>query len=79
MKTTLRKIGNSRGVLIPAALLATCNIQDEVELRVDGGRIVIEPMHAPRSGWFDGYNPKQDEDVWKGLKGTPSESEDWVW
>ena len=32
MKSNLRKLGNSRGVLIPAPLLAACEITDEVEL-----------------------------------------------
>jgi len=34
MQTSLIKIGNSRGVLIPAALLAAYEIGDAVEMRV---------------------------------------------
>jgi antitoxin component of MazEF toxin-antitoxin module len=35
MLTSVRQIGNFRGVLIPAAFLASCHIEDQVEfLRV---------------------------------------------
>lgn len=79
MKSTLRKIGNSRGVLIPASFLAACEIDNEIELRLDGKRIVIEPVRAPRTGWFDGYRPETDADVWTDLVETADENEDWQW
>jgi len=79
VKSTLRKIGNSRGVLIPASFLAACNIEDEIELRLDGSRIVIEPVNRPREGWFDNYRPDVDEDFWEGLVETEAENRDWQW
>lgn len=51
MRTSLRKIGNSRGIIIPAALLAAAEIGDEVELRQEAGKLVIEAVRAPRAGW----------------------------
>lgn len=80
MRTVLRKIGNSRGILIPAALLAACDIKEEVEMRVESNRLVIEPI-APelRQGWFDGYQPESDADTWAELKETPAEQDDWEW
>ena len=79
MKSTIRKIGNSRGVLIPASFLAACEIDNEIELRLDGNRIVIEPVSAPRAGWFDDYRPEADEDAWTGLVESGDENEDWQW
>ena len=64
MLTTLRKVGNSRGVLIPAAMLAECQIQGPVEMTVEAGRLVITPVCNPRSAWFAGYDAAADEDVW---------------
>ena len=61
MKTNLRKIGNSRGVLIPAPLLATCEITDEVELTVEEGRLIVAPVKPAREGWFDHYDPADDK------------------
>ncbi len=80
MKTTLRKVGNSRGVLIPAAFLAACEIGAEIEMRMEGRRIIIEPLNPPpRIGWFKNYLPENDTDAWEGISETPAESEDWQW
>jgi len=78
MRTTLRKVGNSRGVLIPAALLAECRIEGAVELTVEAGRLVITPVKAPRAGWFDGYQADEDEDAWAGLP-VQADAEEWEW
>lgn len=79
MKSTVRKIGNSRGVLIPASFLAACEIESEIELRLDGKRIVIAPVQVPRSGWFKGYQPVSDNDAWADMVGIEEEDEDWQW
>ena len=80
MQTSLRKIGNSRGVLIPAALLAACEIGDVVEMRVENNRIIIEPI-APeqRQGWFNDYKAEKDIDVLADLNETAVEQDDWQW
>ncbi|MFO8003912.1 AbrB/MazE/SpoVT family DNA-binding domain-containing protein [Thioalkalivibrio sp.] len=78
MRTTLRKIGNSRGVLIPAALLAQVEITDEIELRLEGARIIIEPVKPSREGWFDGYRPEEDEDAWPETE-LDTDHDEWQW
>ena len=78
MRTSLRKIGNSRGVLIPATLLVECGISDEIEMRLEDSRIVIEPVKNPRTGWFDGYQAQADTDAWEGLS-PEADSGDWEW
>ena len=78
MRTALRKIGKSRGVLIPAPLLAECGITDEIELRLEGQKIVIEPIVTPRAGWFDGYSPEAEIDAWEGLP-VDADSGEWTW
>ncbi len=67
MRTVLRKVGNSRGVLIPAAFLAETGIQGEVEMRVERGRIVIASVKSPRARWFAHYEPEADVDVFAEL------------
>ena len=53
MLTTMRRIGNSRGVLIPAAFLASCQIEDQVDMQLQDGQIVIKPVRCQlREGWF---------------------------
>ncbi|MFA7384265.1 MAG: AbrB/MazE/SpoVT family DNA-binding domain-containing protein [Desulfurivibrionaceae bacterium] len=80
MQTTFRKVGNSRGILIPATFLAACGIGTEIEMRQEGRRIIIEPInHPPRLGWFDSYRADKDVDVWAGIIDTMGESVDWQW
>ena len=79
MKSTLRQIGNSRGIIIPAPLLAECQIEDEIELTVDNGRLVVSPVKSARAGWFDHYQPERDEAAWAGMADTAREEEDWQW
>ena len=56
MKTAIRKMGNSHGVIIPKPLLAEVGAKadDQVELAVENGKIVIAPIRRkPRSGWAE--------------------------
>ena len=80
MRTVLRKVGNSRGVLIPAAFLAECGVGTEIEMRQEGRGLVIEPVKTVRLGWFDGYQFENEMDAWEEeMTLTPVESEDWQW
>lgn len=61
MLTSVRQIGNSRGVLIPAAFLASCQIEDQVDLQLQDGQIVIKPVKRKlRVGWFDQTTPTSE-------------------
>ena len=53
MLTAVRQIGNSRGVLIPAAFLASCQIDDQADMQLQDGQIVIKPVERQlRKDWF---------------------------
>ena len=54
MLTTLRKLGNSQGVIIPKPLLAQVGLTDEADLSVENGAIVLRPVKASsREGWAE--------------------------
>jgi antitoxin MazE len=56
MKTAIRKMGNSQGVIIPKPLLAEIGAaaNDQVDIKVEEGRIVIAPLKSnPRAGWAE--------------------------
>lgn len=56
MLGAVKRFGNSAGVLIPKPLLAEFGAQagDNVELKVEAGRLVIEHVTAsPRRGWAE--------------------------
>lgn len=53
MKTSIRKMGNSLGILIPKPFLMQTGLDiGEVDMRVEGEAIVIrKPPKKPREGW----------------------------
>jgi len=52
MKAQVIRIGNSKGIRIPRAILELCHIRNAVDLNVKGTMIVIQPIKRhPRSGW----------------------------
>ncbi|MPZ58857.1 MAG: AbrB/MazE/SpoVT family DNA-binding domain-containing protein [Rhizobiales bacterium] len=62
MKTAIRKLGNSHGVIIPKPLLAEigANADDPIDIKVKKGKIIITPLkrerskeHDPRPGWVE--------------------------
>lgn len=78
MRTALRKIGNSRGIIIPATLLEATGLGDEVELTVRDNTLVIEAIKTPRAGWFDRYQPETPDDDWAALPLDEDDGE-WQW
>ncbi len=55
MKTKIVRIGNSRGVRIPKALLEQCGLHGTVELEVEGETLVLRPVAQPRAGWDEAF------------------------
>lgn len=49
MRVQIKKWGNSASVRIPASVMAAASLKVDqaVEVREEGGRIVIEPVRAP--------------------------------
>ena len=80
MRTAIRQIGNSKGLIIPASFLAEAGLQNEVEMSLDNHSIIITPVKKElRKGWFDGYDAADDEDGWNGFVALPGEEDEWVW
>ena len=50
-KARIVRIGNSRGIRIPKTLLDEAALPDEVELHAEPGRLVVQAVRHPRSGW----------------------------
>jgi len=82
MKARIVRVGNSRGVRLPKPLLEEAGLLDEVEIRAEPGRIVIESATRPRAGWADAAREMavQGED---GLIDEPTptrfDAEEWTW
>jgi antitoxin MazE len=55
MKGSVTKIGNSKGVIIPAHLLKQCGFTKEVSLEIKNGTLVISKLKKPREGWAEAF------------------------
>jgi antitoxin MazE len=56
MRATVRKLGNSAGIVIPKAMLAEIGLTpgDAVDLALEGGRIALTPVkRRPRQAWAE--------------------------
>lgn len=54
MKTVIRPMGNSQGVLIPKPILVQVGMSNEVDMTVEDGAIVLRPAaRRPREGWAE--------------------------
>ena len=61
MKTTVVRIGNSRGIRIPKTLLEQCRLAETVELEVKNNHLVVRPARKPRSGWDEAFHRMAQE------------------
>ena len=52
-KTRILRIGNSRGIRIPKALLEQADLPERVEVQAEPGRLVVTAARPPRAGWAD--------------------------
>jgi antitoxin MazE len=52
LPVTVRRIGNSLGIVIPKTVLAQVGLSEQAELTVERGAIVLRtPRKARRAGW----------------------------
>ena len=64
MRTTIQRIGNSRGVLIPKPLLAQVGLGREVELTVEDDALVLrKPSSVMREGWAEASKAIAESDA----------------
>lgn len=54
MITEIRRVGNSRGVIIPKVMLKEAGLEKEAEIAQEQGAIVLrKPRRNPRQGWAE--------------------------
>jgi antitoxin MazE len=65
MKMDIIKIGNSKGIRLPQAVLKQCGIDLKVELEVKDNCIILKPVKSPREGWAEAFKlmRKNNDDV----------------
>ncbi len=78
MRTTIRKLGNSKGIIIPATFLTSLGIKKIIEIQIKNNSIIITPVQT-REGWYDNYQIEKDDDAWQDFQSLESEENDWEW
>ncbi len=56
MRSAIRRMGNSQGLIVPRPLLLELGLSlgDAVDLKIKKGRLVVSPAtRPPRAGWAD--------------------------
>lgn len=55
MQTSLRKMGNSIGMIVPKAILKELGAVagTAMDVRIEGGNVVATPIANPRAGWAE--------------------------
>ena len=82
MKARIVRVGNSRGVRLPKALLDQAGLADEVELVAEPGRIVIEAAARPRAGWAEAAREmaeRGDDTLLDPPTPTGFDDAEWTW
>jgi len=84
MRTRIVRIGNSRGVRIPKALLEESGLSGEVDISVRDGTIVIAAANQPRRGWdevFSQMTLRGDDELLDGdvVTSESFDEESWEW
>jgi antitoxin MazE len=84
MRVSLRRVGNSSGVIIPTPLLQQIGARPggDVEIGVEDGRIVIAPVeHRRREGWAEASRriaeAGEDQLIWPQIANADDETFTW--
>ena len=83
MRSSIVRIGNSKGVRIPKPLLDQTGLNGEVEIRAEKDTLVIGPARKPREGWAAAFREMAKRGDDRLLDTAPSlthwDQDEWEW
>lgn len=81
MKARLIRIGNSRGVRLPKLVIEEAGLQEEVDVRVSEGAVVITSPVKPRAGWAEAARKLREsgDDRLLDTASTRFDEKEWRW
>jgi antitoxin MazE len=83
MQSTIRNIGNSKGVILPQNFLKQCFIENEITIEVKNNTIVISPAEDnKRKGWAEAFKEMAkngDDELIVPDVFEDEGSNDWTW
>ncbi len=83
-RASLVKMGSSRGVRLPRLFLEEAQLDEEVEMEVQEGQVIIRLVPRPRRNWekgFDGMTARRDDRLLdpRAFTLTAWDEEKWEW
>jgi len=81
-KTRIVRIGNSRGIRIPKALLEQSDLPEEVEIQAEKGRLIISGLPQTRAGWGEAAErmaAEGDDQLLEQSWETDFDRDNWQW
>jgi antitoxin MazE len=82
MKIPIVKVGNSRGIRFPKAVIEQCQLGPEVNLEVKNQKVIISPSVSPRLGWDKAFQ-KMAKNGDEGIEGEDFsndwDEQEWEW
>jgi antitoxin MazE len=82
VRSKVVKIGNSRGVRIPRALLEQAGLTNDVEMTVEGDKLIIHSALHPRQGWeaeFKDMAEHRDDQLLDQASSIRWDEDEWTW
>jgi antitoxin MazE len=81
-KARIVRIGNSRGLRLPKALIEQAELTEEVVLHAEPGRLIVQAVREPRIGWADAakrMHAAGDDRLLDEPTATKFDEDDWKW
>jgi len=80
-RTRIVRIGNSRGIRLPKALIEQAQLSEEVELHAERGRLVVTAVREARAGWGDAAAAmrRHEDDGMLDAYTATSFDDEWEW
>jgi antitoxin MazE len=83
MRVEIIRIGNSRGLRIPKAVLEQCGLKTFVDLRVKNHSLIVTPCEDARAGWEKSFQlmAKNEDDTLLDIESLPNswDEDEWQW
>jgi antitoxin MazE len=82
IRSRIVRIGNSRGLRLPKALIEQAALSDDVELHVERGRLIVQSVRETRVGWEDAakrMHQAGDDRLLDEATPTRFDDEEWTW
>lgn len=79
MQVSITKIGNSRGLIIPARLIKQCGLEDGVSIEVQNDALIITKARKPREGWADAVRYEGAENLIMNDFTNDFDEQEWEW